>query len=241
MIDRAQIAEEVRAHAKKMRVAVDKTRAKCVDGGYRGDEAVGAMAIAGGHLGVSMALLALGKTPVEAFDLVYNFLSKGGNPYCWHTDSHEGHGSIVGCGHCNSGITKSNFFGLDGTQVEELLKIVRNATTEGLKKVECITLNRDHAERATLVVTSSDFTVKPWNEAENIQYFIYDKTRHEDFLQAFSEFVGLNYDELLAESGKQSDATLGLLSTSKGKPMIMVNVDAEEPVVEYLGDVAVVE
>lgn len=241
MTDQAQILEEVRAHAKKMRTQADKTRAKCVDGGYREDEAVGAMAIAGAHLGVSMALLARGKTPLEAFELVYNFVSKDGHPYCWHTDSHEGHGSIVGCGHCNLGITKGNFYELNGALVEELLQIVRNATNEGMKKIECITLNREHTERAVLVVTGSEYTVKPWDETANSQYFIYDKTRHEDFLQAFAEFSGLNYDELLAESGKQANTTLGLLGTSKGKPMIMVNVDADEPVVEYLGDVAVVE
>jgi len=241
MTNQAQILAEIKVHAKKMRVAVDKTRAKCVDGGYREDEAVGAMAIAGAHLGVSMVLLSLGKTPQEAFDLVYNFVSKDGHPYCWHTDGHEGHGSIVGCGHCNLGITRGNLYELDGSLVEELLQIVRNATAEGNKKIECITLNREHTERAVLVVTSSDYTVKPWDETENIQYFIYDKTRHEDFLQAFSEFSGLNYDDLLSESGKQANTTLGLLGTSKGKPMIMVNVDADESVVEYLGNVAMVE
>lgn len=68
--------DKIIAHAKKMRVAADSTHAKCVDGGYRGEEAVGAIAMPGAHLGISMALLRLGFSPEEAFELVYKFVTK---------------------------------------------------------------------------------------------------------------------------------------------------------------------
>ena len=76
------------SHVKKMRVPADHTRTKCVDGRYKVNEAAGAIAIHGGHLGISMALLALDFTPQKSFDLVYDFAVKDNNFYCWHTDTH---------------------------------------------------------------------------------------------------------------------------------------------------------
>jgi len=246
-----QLKEKIIAHVKKMKVQVDPTHAKCVDGGYRGDEAVGAMAIAGGHLGLSMALLRLGLSPDDAFNLVHKFVSQDGNPYCWHTDTHEGHlGVVVGCGHCNAAIGNSEKYGLEGQKVQELLEIVRKAQDD-LENMECVTLNRKHAEQAILVITSSDYTVKPWDQENDIQYFIYDLTRHSEFINKFVDYLAdqkitlnnkpITFDALFDASQAQTNVTLGLLDSSKGKPMFKVNVSGKEPEVEFLQLAPVIE
>ncbi len=242
-----KLKEEVIVHVKKMRVKADPNKAKCVDGGYKGDEAVGAMAIPGGHLGVSMALLRLGFTPEEAFGYVHQFVSKDQNPYCWHTDKHEGHnGIVVGCGHCNAAIGKGEEYDLDGDQVQSLLNIVKVAQDDQ-GNMECITLDRDHSEKAILVITSTEYTVKPWDQEDNVQFFIYDKARHIDFLKRFSQFLADNgrpvtLKDLFDASEKQTNATLGLLKSSKGKPIFAVDASsADEPSVEYKEDAPVIE
>lgn len=240
------LKEQIIAHVKKMRVVADPNKAKCVDGGYKGDEAVGAMAIPGGHLGVSMALLRLGFTPEEAFDAVHKYVSKDQNPYCWHTDKHEGHhGVVVGCGHCNAAIGKGEQYDLEGEKVQSLLTIVRNAQ-EDQENMECITLDREHAEKAILVITSTEHTVKPWDQEDDIQFFIYDKVRHMDFLKKFAQFLtdqdrAVSYEDLVKASEKQTNATLGLLGSSKGKPIFAVDATSEEPVVELVGNAPVIE
>lgn len=241
----AKQKEEIIAFAKKMRVAADSTRTKCVDGGYRAGEAEGAIAFPGGHLGISMALLKLGLSPREAFDLVYKFSSKDSNPYCWHTDTHEGHGSVVGCGHCNAAIGNAEHYGVESDAVKELLEIVRKEQ-ENSENMETVILDRDHAEKAILVVTSIDFSVKPWDEEDDVQYFIYDKTRHLEMLKELVEYAkengkDISYEDLVAASDEQLNSTLGLLGSSKGKMIFTVDMSSEEPVVEYVGDAPVIE
>jgi hypothetical protein len=238
--------DQIIAHAKKMRVPADSTKTKCVDGGYRGDEAVGAIAIPGGHLGISMALLKLGFSPEEAFDLVYKFSAKDGQPYCWHTDKHEGHhGIVVGCGHFNASISKAEHYGVDGAAVQKLLDIVRTAQNDK-ENMESIILDREHAEQAILVVTSTDFTVKPWDQEDDVQFFIYDKTRHLDLLKRLADYLvelgkNVSYEDLVAVSDLQTNATLGLLGSSKGKPIYTVDVSGSEPIVELVGNAPVIE
>lgn len=239
----SDLIEKIVAHAKKMRVSADSTKTKCVDGGYRTGEAEGAIAIPGGHLGISMALLKLGYTPEDAFSHVYNFTRSEGTPYCWHTDTHEGHGCIVGCGHCNAAIGAGERYGAKGADVQAVLELVRkvqNTVTDG--SMETIILNREHAEEAILVITSTDFTVKPWDEENDIQFFIYDKVRHLELLKRFVAYlqkIGLatTYKELVTASEEQTNSTLGLLGSSKGKPIFTVNVsNAEAIAVEHVGD-----
>lgn len=241
------LQDKVIAHSKKMRVAANSTRTKCVDGGYRGEEAVGAIAMPGAHLGISMALLDLGFSPEEAFELVYKFSTKDGNPYCWHTDKHEGHhGVVVGCGHCNAAISQGTHYGVEGEKTRVLLEIVRKAQEEK-ENMECIILDREHAEEAILVVTSTDYTVKPWDQEDDVQFFIYDKVRHLDMLKALTEFLNENgkkevtYESLVEASDMQTNSTLGLLGSSKGKPIFTVDVSSEEPVVEKVGQAPVIE
>lgn len=236
----------VKSHAKKMRVLADSTRTKCVDGGYRGDEAVGAIALPGAHLGISMALLELGFSPEDAFELVYSFVSKDGNPYCWHTDKHEGHnGVVVGCGHCNAAIGRGEFYGVAGENVQKLLNLVRTAQNDR-ENMELVILDREHAEKAILVVTSDDYTVKPWDQENDIQFFIYDKVRHLNLLKRLTDYLheqgkDISLDALVDSSEKQTNATLGLLGSSKGKPIFTVDVSGEEPVIELVGEAPIIE
>lgn len=239
------LQEKIVAHASKMRVPADDTRSKCVDGGYRGEEAVGAIAFAGAHLGLSMALLKLGVTPQQAFEHVYGFVSQDGNPYCWHTDTHEGHGCVVGCGHCNAAIGNSQHYGVSSEAVSQLLKIVREAQ-ENRENMEMVILDREHAEEAILVITSTDYTVKPWDQEDDVQFFIYDKVRHLALLEDFANYladndVEISYDDLVAASDEQTNSTLGLLGSSKGKPLFTVNVSEEKPEVQHVGEAPIIE
>jgi len=234
-------------HSKKMRVQVDSTRTKCVDGGYRENEFVGAIAFAGAHLGVSLALLKLDFSPKDAFELVYKYVVKNGNPYCWHTDTHEGHGCVVGCGHYNVAMGHGDLYGTGDEEMKKLLKIVREAQISK-ENMEMVTLDREHAEQAILVITSTDYTVKPWNQSEDVQFFIYDKVRHLELLKDFVEFLNgevtkakVSYDDLVKVSDEQTNLTLGLLGSSKGKPMFTVDVSGSEPDVELVGEAPVME
>ncbi|MCL4208352.1 hypothetical protein KJZ63_01815 [Patescibacteria group bacterium] len=255
---------EAQKHAQKMRVPVDNSKSKCVDGGYQEDQEVGAMAIPGGDLGVSMALLRVGYSPAEAFSLVKNFVVDRGGKYSWHSDTHaepSGHDEhedhdhehhhdkpVVGCGHCNAAISQAEQYGVKSEDVSTLLSTIRNEQDN----MNLVVLDREHEEKAILVVTSSDFTVKPWDQEDNNQYFIYDANRHQQFLKEFVAELAKNgknqvngqevtFDSLWAASQEQTNATLGLLKSSKGKPMFTVDVSSEIPEVKLAGFAPVIE
>ena len=237
--------QDVAAFAKKMRVAVDTTKTKCVDGGYRAGEAEGAMAFAGGHIGVSMALVGLGLSPEEAFEVVYDYAKQAGQVFCWHTDTHEGHGCVVGCGHFNASMGAAQHYGVSAEAMSELFESVKKAQ-EDRGNMGMIVLDRDHAEQAILVVTSTEYTVKPWDQEDDVQYFIYDKVRHLELLKAVAAFAAekgmdVTAEALIEAADKQTNATLGLLGSSKGKQLFTVDVSSEEPVVEEVGVAPVIE
>lgn len=237
--------QEVSAFAKKMRVATDNTKTKCVDGGYRAGEAEGAMAFAGAHVGVCMALVKLGATPQQAFQLVYDYAKQAGQVFCWHTDTHEGHGCVVGCGHFNASIGSADHYGVSSESMSELLELVRDAQ-ENRGNMEMVVLDRDHAEQAILVITSTDYTVKPWDQEDDVQYFIYDKVRHLDLLNDVAEYATehgftVSAEDLIAASDAHTNATLGLLGSSKGKQLFTVDASGDEPVVEEVGVAPIIE
>jgi len=234
--------EKAKKHIEKMRVSADPTRRKCVDGGYRENEAVGATAIPGADLGISMSLLGMGYSPQEAFDYVFNFVTNQGQSYCWHTDTHEGHeGCEIGCGHCNIAIQKSDLYSTTPEKIKELLKIIRQKQESNPEQMEKITLDREHKEQGILIVTNPDYTVKPWDEETDSQYFIYDETRHQVFLQQLVSFlkkqgIKMDYNKLLDESEKQLEKTLGLLPSSKNKPIFSVDVSEDNPMIIQLNN-----
>ena len=91
-----------------------------------------------------------------------------------------------------------------------------------------------------MVVTSTDHTVQPWDQEDDVQFFIYDKTRHLNLLEELTSFLEekerkIAYQELVAASEAQTNATLGLLGSSKGKPIFTVDVSGSEPIVEFVG------
>lgn len=231
--------QQVTAFAQKMRVAADNRKTKCVDGGYRAGEAEGAIAFAGAHVGICMALVKLGVSPEKSFSVVYDYAKSAGQIFCWHTDTHEGHGCVVGCGHFNASIGSAAHYGVESAAMSELLDIVRTAQ-EDRGDMEMIVLDREHAEQAILVITSEGFTVKPWDQEDDVQYFIYDKVRHMALLEKVAAFAadrGLDVtaEALIAASDEHTNATLGLLGSSKGKQIFTVDVSASEPLVEEVG------
>lgn len=249
--------EKVKKHVRNNRVPVDNTRVKCVDGGYQKGQAEGAMAIPGGHLGISMTLVAMGYEPGRAFELVKEFATRRGEKYGWHSDAHtehphgeEEHQHDVGCGHCDKAISQAQFYGADGGQIKELLQLVRDAGQQPGTGAEMdyVELDRDHTEQGILVVDGLASTVRPWEKDEltDSQFFIYDRVRHQHYLKELVEFLTekaqadtIDYDALWATSWKQTQSTLGLLGTSKGAPMYLVNVDSEnedEWVIDEIGN-----
>ena len=98
----------------------------------------------------------------------------------------------------------------------ELVRKVQDTVTDG--SMETITLSREHAEEAILVVTSTDFTVKPWDEENDIQFFIYDKVRHLELLKRFVAYLQkldlkTTYEELVAAS-EEHGTDLGFADSS---------------------------
>ena len=106
--------------------------------------------------------------------------------------------------------------------------------------METITLNRKHKEMGILVVTGKEFTVKPWDQENNVQFFVYDVTREAEYMDKLVEFlsskgVELDRGSLEVVLKDMREATLGLLDSSKGKSMYTVNVDGDQPVIEFAG------
>lgn len=245
------IPKELSQHVKRMTVPVDDSKRKCVDGGYREDQDVGALAMPGGDLGLSMALMddRFGLSPEQAFSLVKNFVNERGWDYCWHSDTHadpedgDHHQHEddlhVGCGHCNASINNADRYGTSSERLAELLSLVRAAQEEG-EGMSFTNLDREHAEKGILVNTSTEKTVKPWDEEQDVQFFILDKARQDNLARELVQSLqaqGLDVAEAdffeVLES--QTNATLGLLGSSKGKPLYTVDLDGAEPKIKMVG------
>lgn len=253
-----ELLQDIEQHVQANTVPADNSKRKCVDGGYQVGEAEGALARAGADLGASMALLKLGFTPQESFQLVFDFVTSRGQKYCWHTDTHvdpaetddHHHASSqekVGCGHCNAAIKVGEKYGVSGESVDQLLTIVRTMQERQPEDMECVVLDRDHAERAILVVQSTDLTVRPWGKDKGDQYFISDAARDAQYLSDLFYFIReqkgkrTGKAEVMVQPGKyttfnkfqdavgeQTHATLGLLNSSKGKMLVEVMTTQDE-------------
>lgn len=249
----------VKNHANKMRTPANNERGKCVDGGYRAGEAEGALALPGGHIGLAMNLIAMDIPAETALEMTMKFLKDRGIAFGWHSDTHEGHGCTVGCGHWNAAMLHPEEYVAEDKKDDEaeiakfkaeVTKLFKMMVTlrddeEQAKEFDYIELAREHAEQAILVVTSEDFTVKPWNEDDDVQFFIYDKNRHEALLESMVDefgFEGAERERFMKIVKRQTEATLGLLGSSKGKPMFEVDVSVElNPVVQLVGYAPVIE
>lgn len=231
-MDKNKLYKLVKAHCRENLVTADKNMRTCVDGGYRAGGVDGSIAFPGADLGTAQAMLVLDYSPQDAFGLVYDFATQNGKEFYWHTDTHEGQeGNEVGCGHCNAAIqqiTKEKY-GATAEETQELLNIVRQKQQDSPGTMECVVLEREHTEKAILLIESLTHSIRPWSEETGDMYFIYDKTRHEVYLNDFVEFceskgTEINKAELIEAVGKQMDATLGLLGTSKGANIFSIKI-----------------
>ena len=238
--DRAQNMENkerthaIIEHVKKNRIATNKRRRKCVDGGYKKDQAPGAVARAGGDLGYSEALLLikntrpeLGLTVQETFSFVNDFVRSRGEKYGWHSDTHaHGPNEIIGCGHCLRAFQYAQEFGVNAEDVRELVEIIESAGD-----TDKIILDRKHDEKAVLVITSSETTVHAWDTE---QYFIYNAVNDSAFLKEFVPYLNkrlgkrgnISQKELQEALDHQLDVTLRMLAGNR--PLYEVNPDDRE-------------
>lgn len=249
---------EVVQHVQNNLVQATSESSICVDGGYKPDEAMGELARAGGDLGISMALLKMGLTPEQAFLTVYTHRVNNGQKYGWHSDmhvdpdsaDHEHHGSdaIVGCGHCNAAYKNADRYGVSPDSVKQLLEIIKFYQKEYPENMRYVNLDRDHDENGILVVKSTDVSVLPWDLQSNRQFFVYDAARDEELLEEIAEkaleilsaenpIMTLEKvsDELKKIVSEQTTTTLGLLDSSKGKPMYAINYSDGTVTIELLG------
>jgi len=234
---------ELNSYINDMKTEINPKIRACIDGRYKANQASGAISIPGADLGISFALLKLGVSPKESFELVYEFVRTFDGNYCWHSDSHESDDDCyIGCGHCDYAIKSAEEFGVSKEDGIELLNIVRKAQEER-DHMDLIYLDGDHNERAVLIVEDEKFTLKPQSDDETTQFFIYDSTAHEKFLHSFSTFItaqkGYNFTttQLLTASIMHGDTTLSLLGSSDHKQVFTISNLSEEVEISFLGKV----
>lgn len=235
-----EIPQEVLEHVRHNLVKATNLSSICVDGGYQAEEALGELARAGGDLGISMALLSLGFNVQEAFDVVYQYRKGHGQKYGWHTDTHvdpengsHAHSeAICGCGHCNAAFMNASRYGVDSQQVSELLSLIKKTQQNEATNMRFINLNRDHQEEGIFVIENEAVSILPWDKERNHQFFVYDQARDVTLLGEIANFINNgNYSnkveahDLLDAVTKQTNSTLGLLGSSKGKPMYALSYE----------------
>lgn len=210
----------------------------CVDGGYKPEEALGELARAGADLGISEALLTLGLSPKAAFEAVYDYRVGQGQKYGWHSDTHADYdpGIFSGCGHYNATHQNTDRYQVELDQVEELLKIVKAYQVENPENMRYISLDREHAEAGIFVVLSPKVSVLPWDLRTKNQFFVYDKTRDLALLTEIARAAEVNPSQLQQVVEDQTNATLGLLGSSKGKPLYSVEYADGNVTVEKIGN-----
>lgn len=236
-----EVPREVVEHVRHNLVKSTNLSSICVDGGYRAEEALGELARAGGDLGISMALLSLGLSVEDAFNVAYQYRKEHGQKYGWHTDTHvdpedgsHAHSeAICGCGHCNAAFANAKRYGIDSQQVADLLALIKKTQQSEASSMRFINLNRDHQEEGIFVVESETVSILPWDKERNHQFFVYDQARDVALLKAIAQATQSgNYSkkveahDLIDAVTKQTNATLGLLGSSKGKPMYALSYES---------------
>ncbi len=250
------VTEEVKIHVQENLVIPTSQSSICVDGGYTQEQAEGELARPGADLGISVALLKLGFTPEEAFSAVYDYRVKNGQQYGWHSDVHvdpeDGTTShekaICGCGHCNAANSRSEQYGVDGEQVLELLNIIKTYQASSSENMRFINLDRDHKEKGILVVNSDEITIYPWDQEKDNQFFVYDSARDAKLLADIVESLkadgkdkNITFEQLKSVVDQHTGATLGLLGSSKGKPMYSISINDGKLVIELAGNAPIIE
>lgn len=250
------VPEDVLTHVKENLVVPTNKSSICVDGGYTKEQAAGELARPGADLGISISLLKMGFSPEEAFLAVYDYRVKNGQKYGWHTDTHvdpvdgsHAHSeAICGCGHCNMANSRSGEYGVDGSNVLDLLNIIKKYQDSNPENMRFVNLDRDHQEKGILVVNSDQVTVSPWDKLKNSQFFVYDAARDAQLLRDIVESINVgengkkfSYEQLKEIVDQHTGATLGLLGSSKGKPMYNITVNGDKLTVELVGNAPTIE
>lgn len=232
------VPSEAVTHLKANLVKATNESSICVDGGYQPKEAMGELARAGADLGISEALMTLGLSPQEAFDAVYEYRVSKGQKYGWHSDAHADHDHSIfsGCGHYNATHLNADRYQVELNQVEELLEIVKAHQVEHPENMRYISLDREHAEAGIFVVISPEISVLPWDLETKQQFFVYDKTREVSLLTEIALAAKVDVDKLLQVIDDQTNATLGLLDSSKGKPLYSVEYADGVVTVNHVGN-----
>jgi hypothetical protein len=238
----------------KKNTVIAREGRKCVDGRYSSKTARGMIARAGGDCGYVMALMAinkkkkLGLTPEQCFNEVYRVIQqKMHGPFCIHTDHHvdpstEGgndhlHKTVIGCGHLSKASSQKlrESYDVANSDVKKIIAYVRNLA-EINKNIDMVNLDGDHNEQGVLLIESEDYTVNASDE--NRMYFIYDKTRDDDFMRKLVKVLdlpGVTFEDMKEESDKQLEATLHLLA--KGLPLYHVTYTYKTPNVSYISTI----
>lgn len=227
---------------------------KCVDGRYTADTASGMLARPGGDCGYVMALLAinkkkkLGLTPEQCLNAIYKVIcNKLDGAFCMHTDhkvdpSENGlndrvHQTVIGCGHLAKA-TKQLLrepYDVNNDDVKKIIAYAKNLA-EVSDNVEMVNLVGDHKEQGVLLIESDAYTVNAFDGTK--QYFVYDKTRDDAFMQKLvkaMQLPGVTFEDMKAESDIQLHATLHNLA--KGLPLYQVGFDGKTPSIKYVSHI----
>ncbi|NCN87312.1 MAG: hypothetical protein COZ34_02130 [Candidatus Pacebacteria bacterium CG_4_10_14_3_um_filter_34_15] len=252
----SDVPSDVIAHVQENLAIPTSQSSICVDGGYTKEQAEGELARPGADLGISISLIKLGLSPEEAFLAVYDYRVKKGQKYGWHTDTHvdpedgsHAHSeAICGCGHCNVAYTRSEEYGVEGERVAELLIVIKDYQALAPANMRFVNLDRDHNEKGILVVNTDEITVYPWDKEKDNQFFVYDSVRDAKLLNDIVESIkedskgkNITFEQLKEVVDQHTGATLGLLGSSKGKPMYKITINDKKLVIELVGNVPIID
>jgi len=195
---------------------------KCVDGRYTPEQSLGAIATPGCDFGYVLTLMALKPemTAHQAFDSVYNIVTRDGGKFYMHTDD-LGHGPI-GCGHVAKATSPEHApsYGLNSDRVMEALIYARKKIDAGDANIVQMELKGTHLEKAVLRVQSEDYTIESSDGQE--MYFIYDELRDKTNMRRLAKELGVSVSEFIKHHDKQTLAILHILA--RGKPIIDVSI-----------------
>lgn len=240
----AQDIQQVIDFVKRNRVKA-KEGFICVDGRYHLADHAGMIARPGGNFRGIMALLALKDklhlTTGRIVDKAVDAVESMGITFNMHTDEHEEKDrlSSIGCGHIAKAEDPKTapLYKVNPRDVRQALVYLK-IKLEGRKYYKLAALEGEHKEQGVLVITGTKYTVKHSDKAESQMYFVYDKTRDEEYTHKLWEKLnipGLSWKSFSEMNELQLNATLKLLA--KNLPIYEVNLDNKEPEVRYLGKV----
>ncbi|MBI2601226.1 hypothetical protein HYW42_04680 [Candidatus Daviesbacteria bacterium] len=219
-----------------------KTGFICVDGRYPAKYS-GMLARPGGNFRGIMTLLALRKrlklTIGKVVDKAVEAVERMGITFNMHTDSHANPDDLasIGCGHIAKAADPktAQMYKVNPQDVKLALTYLR-LKLEDRKYYSMVELEGSHKEKGVLVITGSKKTVNHYDSKSDQMYFVYDKTRDEEYTKKLwknFQIKGLKFEEFKRYSDMQLNATLENLAT--GLPVYEVNADKKEPEVKLVG------